>query len=95
MKRSLKDSKGMGSAPNKNGRPHAAKQSDNAQMDEMQSMLSHYSDKSQNELMQELRAAKNSGAISHNDLAEVAKKLTPMLTEEQQKRLFQVMKQLH
>lgn len=60
----------------------------------MQNAVEHYSGKSDNELLQELRQYRAAGAFDDKALQDVAARLAPMLTPEQQQRLFSVMQQL-
>ncbi len=60
----------------------------------MQNAVEHYSGRSDNELMQELRQYRSAGAFDDKALQDVAARLAPMLTPEQQQRLFSVIQQL-
>ena len=99
MKRSIRDQK---SRPNQaaQGRPGMQdqeallKQVPPEKLGEMQDAVSQLSGKSQNELMQELRQCRAAGVFDDKALADVAARLAPMLTPEQQKRLFSVMREL-
>lgn len=60
----------------------------------MQNAVEHYSGKNDNELLQELRQYRAAGAFDDKALQEVETRLAPMLTPEQQQRLFSVMQHL-
>ena len=60
----------------------------------MQNAVEHYSGKNDSELLQELRQYRAAGAFDDKALQEVAARLAPMLTPEQQQRLFSVMQHL-
>ena len=53
----------------------------------MQNAVEHYSGKNDNELLQELRQYRAAGAFDDKALQEVAARLAPMLTPEQQQRI--------
>ena len=95
MKRTLRGSKNSQTAlPNMEDLEQMAKNVSPDQMSEVQNLVDRYSGKSESELMNELRYARQSGAIDPNELASVAQRLSPMLTPDQQQRLFSVMQQL-
>ncbi len=60
----------------------------------MQNAVEHYSGKNDTELMEELRQYRAAGAFDDRALQDVAARLAPMLTPEQQQRLFSVIQQL-
>lgn len=95
MKRTLQGSKSAKTRlPNLDELQRQAQNLDPAQLGSVQNIVSQYSGKSEQELMQELRAARQNGAINPSELAGVAQKLAPMLSPEQQQRLVQVINQL-
>ncbi|MEA5059539.1 MAG: hypothetical protein EOM66_07700 [Clostridia bacterium] len=95
MKRTLQGSKGTKTPlPNMDEINRMSQNVDPNQLNEVQNIVEHYSGKSETELMKELRSARQKGVINPNDLANVAQRLAPMLTPEQQQRLIQVMDQL-
>lgn len=95
MKRTLQGSKGTKiPLPNMEDLNRMTENMDPSQYNEIQNIVERYSGKSESELMNELRSARQKGAIDANELAKVAQRLAPMLTPEQQQRLLQVMSQL-
>lgn len=98
MKRTLQGSKSkktpLPNIPNMENAGSILENADPAQINEIQNIMEHYGAKSESELMGELRQARQAGTIDPNELASVAQKLAPMLTPEQQQRLFYVMQQL-
>ncbi len=95
MKRTLQGSKSTKTPlPAQENVEQTAQNVNPAQWSEVQNLVDHYSGKTETELMDELRYARQAGAIDPNELAGVAQKLAPMLTPEQQQRLFSVMQQL-
>lgn len=96
MKRTLKGTKSSAQTPpmdNESVR-RAAQNMDESTMGTIQDAINRYGGKSQDELMRELKNYRNSGGMDERDLENVAQKLMPMLTEEQQRRLFHVMGEL-
>lgn len=85
---------------NKTGNPRLdelarqAQSLDPSQLQDVQSVVERYQGKSEQELFAELRAARENGVIDPAELSGVAQKLAPMLTPQQQQRLFQVMQKL-
>lgn len=95
MKRTLQGSKSTKTPlPNNDVMNQAIPNVDPNQMNDIQNLMDQYGGKSESELMSELLHARQSGAIDPNDLANVAQRLAPMLTPEQQQRLLYVMQQL-
>lgn len=98
MKRTLKGSKTGGNAQKPpmdyEQAARMAQNLDQETMGNIQDTVNRYSGKSQGELLQELKNYKNSGMMDERELNNVAQKLMPMLTPEQQRRLFDVMGQL-
>ena len=98
MKRTLRGTKQDGGA--KNGRPdferaaRMAEEMDPSLLGTVQDTINKYGSKSQGELLQELKNYKNTGMMDDKSLNDVAQKLMPMLSPEQQRRLFDVMGQL-
>ena len=93
MKRTLRGSKTQ-TPPNMDDLTRAAKNLDQRTMGNIQDAVNRYSTKSEGELLSELKNAQAAGAFNANDLADVARKISPMLSPEQQKKLFSVMQQL-
>ncbi len=99
MKRSLK---GMKTGENAQKSPHldyerAASMAQNVDagiLNNVQDALNQYGGKSRSELMRELKNFKSAGMIDEHSLGNVAEILMPMLTAEQQRRLFDVMGEL-
>ena len=60
----------------------------------VQNIVNHYGGKSEAELLGELKGFRESGIMDPAALQSVAQKIAPMLTPEQQQRLFGVMQQL-
>lgn len=99
MKRSLRDYQQEPAMPRQQtadafAYPETPGQIDPAMLGTVQSAVEHYSGKSERELMQELRQYRNAGAFDDIALQDFAARLAPMLTPEQQQRLFSVMQQL-
>ncbi len=95
MKRTLQGSKSTKTPlPNTDTMNQPVQNADPNQINEIQNIMNHYGGKSETELMDELRQARQAGAIDPNELANVAQRLAPMLTPEQQQRLLYVMQQL-
>ncbi|HWS30670.1 MAG TPA: hypothetical protein VN512_11265 [Clostridia bacterium] len=97
MKRSLKGSKTGGTQKPPMDYEEAvrmAQNMDQSTMNTIQDTVNKYGGKSPNELMRELRNCKQAGIMDNRELDNVAKRLMPMLTEEQQRRLFDVMGEL-
>ena len=98
MKRSLRGSKQGGDAQKpRMDEERAARMAQNMDADTMntiQNAVNQYGGKSQSELLRELQNYKNSGMMDDGALDSVAQRLMPMLTAEQQRRLFDVMGQL-
>ena len=72
----------------------AAEQMGPENMDNIQEALNRYGGKSDEELLQELKGLKENGVVNDTALQDVAQKIAPMLSPEQQQRLMQVMRQL-
>ncbi len=97
MKRSLKGSKTGGTQ-----RPpvdyeeavRMAQNMDQGTINTIQDTVNKYSGKSQSELLRELKNYKKSGGMNDQELDNVAQRLMPMLSPEQQRRLFDVMGEL-
>lgn len=99
MKRSIRDYTQEKQTPQQGSAKDAGYAEMLGQMDpnilgSMQNAVEHYSGKSDNELLQELRQYRAAGAFDDKALQDVAARLAPMLTPEQQQRLFSVMQQL-
>lgn len=98
MKRTLRGTKQEGGG--RNGQPdferaaRMAEEMDPSLLGAMQDTINKYGSKSQGELLQELKNYKSTGMMDEKSLNDVAQKLMPMLTPEQQRRLFDVMGQL-
>lgn len=67
---------------------------DNVSMDNIQEAVNHYGNKSEGELMEELLRARGAGAIDDASLIQVAAKIAPMLSPDQQRKLDGVMRKL-
>ena len=91
MKRTLRGSKPM---PNVNEIKKTVENIDPNILGNVQDAVNKYGGKSEAELMDELTAAKQNGLIDPAALADVAGRIAPMLTAEQQQRLDSVLKQL-
>lgn len=63
-------------------------------MDNIQEAVNHYGNKSEGELMEELLRARGAGAIDDASLIQVAAKIAPMLSPDQQRKLDGVMRKL-
>ena len=63
-------------------------------MNNVQDAMNHYSGKSSDELMRELKGFREAGVIDDASLENVAEKIAPMLTPEQQQRMEHIMRQL-
>ena len=72
----------------------AAASLDQGTLGNIQDAVNHYSGKSDSELLSELKNARNGGAFNAAELENVAQRIAPMLSPEQQQRLFSVMQQL-
>ena len=71
-----------------------ARQMDPAQLEQFQDVIGQYSGKSEQELMNELLRAKQSGAISASSLIGAAQSILPMLNDNQRGKLSEVLSQL-
>ena len=91
MKRTLRTNK---PTPDINEVKKAARQIDPNMLGNVQNVVDKYAGKSEEELMRELAAAKQSGLIYPAALASVAGRIAPMLTPQQQQRLQSVLNQL-
>lgn len=91
MKRTLRTNNPM---PDINEVKKTAQQMDPSMLGNVQNVVDKYAGKSEEELMQELAAAKQSGLIDPAALASVAGRIAPMLTPQQQQRLQSVLNQL-
>lgn len=98
MKRSLRGSKPGGGAQkpetNEERAAHIAQNMDPNTLNTIQDTINQYGGRSQSELLRELKNYKNAGHMDEGALDNVAQRLMPMLTPEQQRRLFDVMGQL-
>ncbi len=94
MKRTLRSSKSSKNQQTYEELSRQFQNADPAQVESMRNVVAQYQNKSEAELMQELRAARAQGEIRPDDLANVAQQLAPYLSPEQQRRLSQVMNQL-
>ncbi|MEG1810436.1 MAG: hypothetical protein RR232_02460 [Clostridia bacterium] len=72
----------------------AAKQINPDTMKNVQDIVNHYSGKSDHELINELKGFKKTGVMGDAELANVANKIFPMLSREQQLRLSSILDQL-
>ena len=97
MKRSLKGSKTGGTQKPPMDYEEAvrmAQNMDQSTMNTIQDTVNKYGGKSQSELLRELKNCKKTGVMNDQELDNVAKQLIPMLSPEQQRRLFDVMGEL-
>lgn len=80
----------MSNAPSTPNIPGANPQTVN----DIENMINRYSDKSSEELMNELLRFKNSGMMSNEALQNMAQTVAPMLDAEQQQRLYSIIQYL-
>ncbi len=92
MKRTLKGSKAQ--PLNMDEAARVAANLDQGTLGNIQDVVNRYGGKSDGELLNELRNARSSGAFNAEELENVARRITPMLSPEQQQKLLSVMQQL-
>ena len=84
----MKDLRSMGKTPPE--QPNVDKRTQN----NVNELVDRYSTKSSAELMNELRAGKQSGMINDAMIRSAAEKMAPMLSGEQRARLDDILRQL-
>ena len=94
MKRDLFTFKGSNGAATQESRADLPQGADARFVEDAQKAVEHYSNMSENELMQELQDFRSSGAMNDNALEEMRRSIAPVLNATQQQKLNALIRQL-